>query len=113
VDPKIRVNTRPESKVQKAIIEYMILRGWYVKVIHSSTFMPGMPDLYVCHKQYGERWIEVKDPERTGDLFTPAQKDNFPLMSAHGCKIYVLVGATKDEYDKLFTTPNWWTYIKY
>jgi hypothetical protein len=100
----------PEHGIQKEIIQYLTFRGWFVKETHGNMYQSGFPDLFCTHARYGHRWVEVKDPNRTGDPFTPAQKKTFPLLCMHGSGVWVLVGANDREYDKLFRKFNWWQY---
>jgi len=99
----------PEAKIQEAIIKMLRERGWFVKVLHGNMYQTGMPDLYAINKKYGRRFIEVKNPEAFS--FTPAQWIDFPQMIAHGERIWVLVAATEEEYQKLFDKPNLWVYM--
>ena len=109
---KLRPKHGPEKGIQRKIILMLLERGWYVKPTHGNMYQSGFPDLYATHSRYGCRWIEVKDPKRTGDVFTRAQHEEFPKLSANGTGIWVLVGATQTEYDKLFKKPNWWTFLQ-
>lgn len=103
---KLRVRKRPEAKIQKAIIEMLLIRGWYVRVMNASENMTGFPDLYASHSKYGARWVEVKLPQMKGSSFTPAQLEHFPKFLANGTKIHILTGATEQEYAKLFQPEN-------
>jgi hypothetical protein len=100
----------PEKGIQEAIITFLRYRGWFVKATHGNMYQSGFPDLFCTHARYGHRWVEVKDPKRSGDPFTPAQHETFPLLCANGSGVWVLVGATEEEYKKLFTRHNWWQY---
>jgi hypothetical protein len=86
-------------------------KGWFVVKLHGNQFQSGMPDLFCCHSRYGIRLVEIKDPKRTGDVFTSAQHDMFPKLNANGAQVWVLTGATEDEYAKLFKPGNWWQYL--
>ena len=108
---KLRLRQRPEAKIQKAIIDQLLLRGWYVRVINASENLTGFPDLYATHSKYGPRFIEVKRPNMKGSSFTPAQLDSFPKFLANGTKIWILTAATHQEYDKLFLPENCSTYL--
>lgn len=68
----------------------------------------GLPDLYVAHQSFGQRWIEVKNPEKYS--FTRAQRDNFPKMIAAGIGIWIMTEATESEYHCLFKTYNLYKY---
>ncbi len=98
----------PEEIIRDDIKKFLELRGWFVKVTHGNMFQSGFPDLFACHPSYGTRWIEVKNPEKFA--FTQQQLIDFPQFVSHGCGIWVLVGATQDEYNKLFKACNWWHY---
>ena len=98
---------RPEAKIQDAIIRMLILKGWYVHVTHGGRYQSGFPDLFCTHSMYGHRWVETKLPGMKGSKFTPAQIEHFPKMCAHGSGVWVLTGATDDEYEKLFKRFNW------
>lgn len=81
-----------------------------MKSTHGNIYSWGFPDLYAAHLRYGPRWIEVKNPKRY--QFTAAQMDTFPKMTEHGVGIWILTGATEDEYRKLFGPPNWESYLR-
>lgn len=103
---KLKTRKRPEAAIQRAIIEMLLVRGWYVRVINASENLTGFPDLYASHSKYGPRWVEVKLPQMKGSSFTPAQLDSFPKFLANGTKIFILTGATEMEYAKLFKPEN-------
>lgn len=107
--PTIKAKHGPEYKIQKAIINFLMLRGWYVKETHGNMYQQGFPDLYVCKRKYGSRWLEVKNPVKY--KFTPAQLISFPRMSSEGIGIWILTAATEVEYAKLFKPANWWTFL--
>jgi hypothetical protein len=87
------------------MVEFLRARKWYVKEMHASLFLAGVPDLFCSHLKYGHRWIEVKVLE-TG-RFTPAQVYEFHQLSGSGSGIWVLVDSTEEEYAKLFQPQNW------
>lgn len=99
----------PEAKIQEEIIAYLKLRDWFVKVIHGSIYQNGLPDLWAAHRQYGQRWIECKNPKKYA--FTGAQLETFPRMIAAGVAVHVLVAASEEEYRKLFGPSNYWIYL--
>jgi len=74
-------------------------------------FNGGFLDLYCCHINYGTRWVEVKDPNRKGDVFTQAQHIYFRELSAHGVGVWVLTGDDDYEISKLHKSPNWHYYL--
>lgn len=89
----------------------LLIKGWYYMETHGNMFQWGFPDLFACHSRYGQRWIEVKRPKMQGSKFTPAQLDCFPKLCANGSGVWILTGATEQEYEKLFKQPNWWQYL--
>lgn len=108
--PKQTKRNGPEAIIQQNIITMLRQRGWYVKPTHGNTFQAGVPDLFCCHKDYGHRWVEVKNPRAY--CFTKAQQIEFPLICKNGSGVWVLVAATETEYKKLFDKPNWYKYLK-
>lgn len=105
---KIKKKQRPEEKIQDAIIEKLLLLGWYVKSTHGSIYQAGFPDLYVGHKKYGARWCEVKNPDAY--CFTPAQIENFHLMSAAGIGVWIATSVDQVP-DLFFKPPNWYLFL--
>jgi hypothetical protein len=110
MNPKTFKDKRgPEKKIQQALIDFLLVRGWYVMQTHGSMYQSGFPDLYATHVKYGARWIEVKN--LLAYHFTPAQLECFPKLAANGTRIWVLVAANDSEYNKLFGPQNWHTYL--
>jgi len=107
--PKETRKGGPEGKIQEEIICMLRTKEWFVKPTHGNMYQSGVPDLFACHRRYGQRWIEVKNPKSYS--FTPGQLEDFPLFSANGSGIWILVEASEREYDKLFKPPNWHTYL--
>lgn len=107
---KIRSKHGPEWRIQQDLISFLEIRKWVVEVTNGNIYQVGFPDLFLVHKKYGTRWVDVKNPERY--TFTPAQKLKWPLWHEHGVGIWILTAATADEYDKLFAEPNWKAYWK-
>ena len=103
---KLKLRQKPEAKIQKDLINMLLIRGWYVRVMNASENMTGFPDLYITHFKYGPRWVEVKLPNMKGSSFTPAQLEHFPKFLANGTKIWILTGATELEYKKIFQPEN-------
>ena len=97
-----------ESKIVNSIMDMLSVRGWFCIKIHGNKYQKGLPDIYAAHSSLKTRWIEVKDPTRTGDVFTPAQHAMFPLMMKHGAPVWVLTGHTRDQYFLLFDKANYW-----
>lgn len=99
----------PEEIIQDAIVAFLRARQWFVKATHGNMFQSGFPDLYATHYHHGIRWIEVKNPKKYE--FTPAQLEDFPKLTAHGTRIWILTAATESEYKKLFQEANWYQYL--
>lgn len=100
----------PEAIIQKDIIAYLKNLDWYIRVTHGNAFQSGLPDLFCCHYIYGHRWIDVKNPKSYN--ITPAQMEVWPKLCANGSGVWILIAATKLEYDKLFRPANWWSYTQ-
>ncbi len=101
----------PEAQIQAAIIKKLTLLGWFVKATHGNMYQSGFPDLFICHTRYGQRWVEVKNPDRYD--FTPAQAEFFPKFSANGSPIWILTSDSDTEINKLFQQENWYRYLKW
>lgn len=101
---------RPEWHIQQALIEFLGHRDWLVEATHGNLYQKGLPDLFIHHIKWGYRWIDCKVKGRYS--FTKAQKIKWPIWEAHGVGIWILTGATQEEYDKLFDSPNWRKYWK-
>lgn len=100
---KITSRGHPETDLWRALRTLMQRDGWYVKKMHGSKFQSGLPDVYASHRQFGERWIELKVDNNT---LEQSQISEFGKMSAGGCRIFILRKIS--EYpDVLFRAPNW------
>src|SRR5690242_14290590 len=100
----------PEWHIQQDLIEFLGIRQWHVEHTHGTSVQTGFPDLFIAHRKYGTRWIDVKNPARYS--FTDAQRRKWPVWELFGIGIWILVAATQEEYDKLFGPPNWRDYWK-
>lgn len=99
---------RPEKKIQREIMAFLSLRGWYCQETHGNMYQSGFPDLYITHKRYGGKWVEIKLPK--GSRLTAAQIENFPKMVAFGTPVWIMNGANEAEYQKIFGPSNWFHY---
>ena len=108
--PKLREKHGPEWKIQQHLVKYLRERGWVVEVMQGNMFQTGIPDLFIAHPKFGIRFIDCKNPVRY--TFTKAQRKKWPIWERHGVGIWILVGADEENYDKLFTPPNWRDYWK-
>lgn len=111
MNPKKIVNTKrgPERIIQDALIDFLLVRRWVVRETHGNVYQNGFPDLYIAHKTYGQRWVEVKNP--LSYSFTAAQLEFFPQLSSVQVGVWILTAATEYEYKKLFLPANWYTYL--
>lgn len=100
----------PEWYIQRDLKNFLKARGWMVEQTHGNLFQQGFPDLFISHPVRGSRWIDVKNPDAYE--FTRAQQQKWPVWDSFGVGIWILTGATQEEYDKLFRPPNWRDYWK-
>lgn len=107
---KIRSKHGPEWEIQRDLMRYLRQRGWLVERTHGNLFQQGFPDLYVTHKEHGQRWIDCKNP--VSYRYTKAQIQKWPIWHDFGIGIWIITGATEADYDKLFQPPNWKDYWK-
>lgn len=100
----------PEWFIQRDFIKFLEIRDWLVERVIGNQFQTGLPDLYCFKREFGERWIDIKNPGRYS--FTAAQKYKWPLWGKFGVGIWIITAASQSEYDKLFAPPNWRAYWK-
>lgn len=105
---KIQKRDRKEARIQDEIENKLRLLGWFVKSTHGSIYQHGLPDVYAAHTKYGQRWIEIKNPD--GFKFTASQRETFPLMAAAGVGIWIAT-AVEQVPDILHKAPNWYMYM--
>lgn len=111
MDPKrFRSKTGPEAIIQREFIEYVQQRGWGVQRMVGGMYQYGIPDLYIFHKDHGQRWLDLKNPVKYS--WTKAQRVTWPYWASMGIGIWIIVAATEEEYDKLFAPPNVMDYWK-
>lgn len=101
---------RPEHKIQIALIDFLQNREWLVEATHGNAYQKGFPDLYAAHVRHGQRWIDCKVEGKYS--FTKAQILKWPQFEAKGIGIWILTGATEEQYDRLFRPPNMRDYWK-
>ena len=97
---------QPEKKIRNEVRKFLEYRGWFVILMHGNLFQLGIPDLFICHAEFGQRWVEVKLPEMKGSRWTSSQSNYFPEFIKHGSHIWVLCDASQEEYDLLFKPAN-------
>jgi hypothetical protein len=100
----------PEYTIQAKFIEYLELRGWRVERMIGNQLQMGIPDIYCMHPEFGERWVDLKNP--ADYEFTKAQRYKWPKWKEHGTGIWIITGWSDKEYAKLFDPPNWEQYWK-
>ena len=100
-----------EWHIQRDLIAFLRARGWHVERLVGGAFQSGIPDIYIYHKKWGARWIDVKRPGKNYS-FTKAQKIKWPEWDRAGIGIWILTAANQEAYDKLFQPPNWRDYAK-
>lgn len=100
----------PEAKIQAKLRDYLESRGWQVEVMHGNAYQSGIPDLYLFHPKYKERWVDCKVEGKYE--FTKAQRIKWPQWESKGIGIWILTGADQDQYDRLFRPPNMRDYWK-
>lgn len=105
--PKKLGSSGPERDIQEALKSALTEQGWFVMDTHGNTYSHGFPDMYAAHRDYGARWIEVKNPR--GYKFTAAQMETFPLMEAHGSGVWLLTDVS--EIPRLMGPSNWRDYL--
>jgi len=106
---KLRLkHQRPEAIIQRRIESMLRQKGWYVLRTHGGMYQAGFPDDFACHKLYGQRWVEVKLPDMKGSKFTKAQIEVFPELCKNGSGVWILMGDSLEEYNKLFEPANYW-----
>ena len=98
----------PERDIQEIVKFELAKNDWEVKETYGNIFQSGLPDLYAMHRDYGARWIEIKNPK--GYTFTPAQVTTFPMFDAHGVGVWIL--DAPNQLDRLFQPHNWRSYLK-
>ena len=94
---------KPEQRIAKDCDRLFKSKGWLVCKLHGNVFQRGLPDRYLHHVEFGPRWVDFKVP-RKGRL-TRAQIRMWPLFEKVGCGIWILT--RPEDYDLLFTDPNW------
>lgn len=98
---------RLEKDEEKALRLLMEKEGWLVEKTHGSLYMKGWPDLYACHRGFGQRWIEVK-LKGQGRL-EDSQIKRFTEWRRYGVGVWILTGP--DDYGLLMSRPNWHVWL--
>jgi hypothetical protein len=81
-----------------------------VERLIGNAFQTGIPDLYLYHRRWGQRWVDLKAPGHYS--FTKAQRIKWPAWEQAGIGIWIVTSADQEGYDALFGPPNWRNYVK-
>lgn len=105
---KPRFRSNPEARTQRKVIDFLRLRGWYVRQTHGNAYSVGWPDLYCFHREHGTRWVDLKVLGQ--NRLTKAQCQVWPEMAAAGIGVWIMTSASEEEYGKLFLPANFSEY---
>lgn len=83
----------PEQRFKKRIRTALVLMGWDVQTIETSTGR-GVPDLNVSHAHIGEFWLELKYGDATPKV-RPEQNAWLTRSAMHGRHCAVVWGWDK------------------
>jgi len=109
MDPiKLRSEHGPEWKIQQQFIKFLEYRHWHVERMIGNMMQFGIPDIYIAHKEYGDRWVDLKNPNDYD--FTMRQIQKWPVWEKYGIGIWIITG--NHDYWKLFERPNMRDYWK-
>jgi len=108
--PRIRKQHGPEYGIQREVVRFLRLRGWWVERLIGMAWQSGLSDLLICHRHYGVRLLEIKQQEHF--KFTRAQKAKFPRLMENGGGVWIMTEASEEQYQRLFKGPNLWDYLK-
>lgn len=108
LNPRRTRKSGPEAAIQERIVKRLKELDWYVMATHGNSYQSGFPDLYIAHKSYGSKWVEVKNALNYS--FTAAQYETFPALHSKGVGIWILVDSTDAEISKLYQPANWHYY---
>lgn len=86
--------------------KFMEARGWLVEKVTASAYLIGWPDVFACHREFGQRWIEMKRPN-VGRLNDDQRR---VFMKWHNAGVRIWVVTSVEEYGLLFKEPNWFWY---
>lgn len=110
----VRHKTYKRHDKEKRILDKIRLMlqnlEWLVEITHGSKYMSGFPDLYLSHRKFGIRWVDVKVEDNYE--YTAAQRKKWPIWHKHGSGIWIMTDATQEQYERLFQEPNWHFYWK-
>lgn len=98
-----------ESEIQTKIIHRFMIDDWFCVRTHGNAHQAGFPDVYMCHRRFGARWVEVKKPK--GYRFTQAQMDVFHNFAKKHIGVWVLTSHEDHERKKVFGPTNWYQYL--
>ncbi len=111
---KARASHGPEYYIQDRWVKFLRAKGWLVERMIGNAFQMGIPDLYLVHKDYGCRWVDIKVYGKYS--LTKAQRSKWPIWESFKVGIWILgakdaKSCTKahmvEEYNILKRPPNW------
>ena len=108
---------RETTHIVEPMVSLFKHRGWTCHNIHGNNYQDGLPDYFIHHPDYEDKWIEFKvfyDNYKVH--LTKAQKRVFPSFCANNVSFYAIAGfdlrgrhsykKRLDNYLKLFQKPN-------
>lgn len=115
MDPlKAKAAHGPEWYVQNLWVEFLEAKSWHVERMIGNAFQKGIPDLFMAHPKYGQRWVDIKVYGRYS--FTKAQKLKWPLWEKAKIGIWIIGAKSQEactkihmieEHKLLLQPPNW------
>lgn len=111
---KAREKHGEEWHIQNLFCGFLDARDWMVERMIGNALQMGIPDLYLSHPEYGNRWVDIKVHGKYS--YTKAQKLKWPVWAHFGSGVYILGAKNRkectkahmiQEYEILFGVPNW------
>lgn len=93
-----------ENKILRPrVLKNLQDNDWHTEIVSGTLYNVGFPDLYLIHRQFGTRWLELKiHPVK----FQRSQIERFTLWTKYGVGIWVVTNAVQVP-SILFKKPNW------
>lgn len=101
---------QPETIIRNAWLTRLRADRWFATIFYNNRFQKGVPDCFLFHQEHGFRWVDFKVPDKYS--FTKAQLSTWPKWEASGLGIWILTTVSESEYQKLFASPNWRSYLR-
>lgn len=103
-----KTKQKQETLKGQELVAFMRERGWSIKKTHGNMYQSGWPDYYAYHRDYGQRWIELKT--ELGKL-EDSQVFQFKDMMNKNVGVWIIRG--KEDYNLLFKEANFNHYLTY